>query len=81
VALETLMRKENTIPDTDRCGYDSGSMYGCYPVCDGQATHVVVYRNGTSGPFRAPVCPRHLQSMKGRAYPGLIETVALASRA
>lgn len=54
------------------CSYDSGSMYGCEPVCSAPAVAVVVYSNGTSGPFRAPVCAHHESPMRGRAYPGLI---------
>lgn len=53
-----------------KCSYDSGSRYGNQPLCDQPATHVVVYRNGSYGPFRAATCPRHLTATQARAYPG-----------
>jgi hypothetical protein len=61
----------------DSCQYDSGAMTECRPLCDRPATHAVIYHNGTSGPFTARVCDRHLSPMLGRVYPGHERTESL----
>lgn len=63
-------------PGPHACTYDTGSMYGCEPVCDAAATHVVEYRNGTYR-GRALVCAAHVRASENRAYPGHIATRAL----
>ena len=52
------------------CEYDSGSMYGCVPLCDRRSEYVVTYHNG-SYPGKISVCKAHLNATKGRVYPGL----------
>lgn len=59
------------------CSYDSGAATDCVPLCDTTATHVVIHRNGSYGPFESPVCRQHLGSMQGRVYPGLIDAKEL----
>jgi len=68
------------VSESQRCSYDTGSMYGCQPACDKAATTVVTYRNGSSGPLRAAVCDRHTGPMQGRAYPGVISVERLTAR-
>lgn len=62
------------------CTYDSGSATGCAPACERRATHAVVYRNGSYGPFTAPVCPDHLAAMQARAYPGVVRVQSVGCR-
>lgn len=61
------------------CSYDSGAMTDCVPLCDSPATHIVTYRNGSYGPFAAPMCERHVQPMQGRVYPGHIGTTRIGA--
>lgn len=61
------------------CTYDSGAATDCVPLCTVPATHLVVHRNGSYGPFESPMCSRHVQAMEGRVYPGHIRTEELAT--
>ena len=63
-------------PRRVRCDHDTGSMYGCEPLCDAPATHVVRYANGTY-PCAARVCAAHVRVSEARAYPGHIATELL----
>lgn len=59
------------------CSYDSGAATDCVPLCSKTATHIVVHRNGSYGPFESPMCERHVRPMEGRVYPGHIETIKI----
>ena len=52
------------------CKLDSGSATGNVPLCSHPAEFIVTYHNGSSGPFRLPVCARHVSATEGAAYPG-----------
>ncbi len=67
-------------PDHEICTFDAGSMYECVPICDRQAAYTVVYRDGSYGPFRAPICAQHLNAFLGRVHPGHIETIPVVQR-
>lgn len=59
------------------CEYDTGSEFGCQPVCSSRATVHLTYRNGSYGPFRVALCSEHVRPMRGRVYPSDAELVAL----
>lgn len=61
------------------CLYDADSND---VVCEQAAKHLVEYRNGSYGPFVAPVCSTHLRAMRGRVRLGSgedIKTIDLSS--
>lgn len=61
-----------------QCTYDTGSMYGNRPACPAVATHVIIYRNGSSGPFSVHLCAQHVVTMQGRVYPGMLAVAPLS---
>lgn len=60
-----------------KCRYDTGSMYDNREWCPDEATHAVVYRNGSLPTMTAHVCSRHVGPMEARAYPGHIATAPM----
>ena len=64
---------------TNTCGYSTGSMTGCQPLCDRPATHnVQLHMSGMrSGPLDQLRCAEHVRPTETAAYPYRVETVEL----
>lgn len=61
------------------CEYDSGSMFGNVPICDAPAVWMLVYRNGSYGPFTMRVCDAHALPMQGRVFPSSVTVTGLVT--